>query len=144
MRSSNKAIIRKHPPRPGSCQQAEIPAQPCPTQDRLGRCYARSLQCSSDWATSLLTALTKVTARVWVMDYLRCNNHLTPRCYFIISNSAKQSQIMPKSGSVHHASCIIIAGTLSLRDIKRSQNESFKNLTIRENGSFAFITSHIK
>ena len=52
LRSSNKAIIRKHPPRPGSCQQdlgwtADCPVL-SPTQDRLGPCCARSLQCSSD------------------------------------------------------------------------------------------------
>ena len=87
----------------------------------------------------LLTALTKVMARVWVMDYLWCNIHLTPRCYFIISNPAK-CQTKPNNGQ----KWVCTAPALSLRDIKRAQNESFKKLTIRENGSLAFIPASIK
>ena len=45
---------------------------------------------------------------------------------------------------LHRARCIIMAWTLSLQDIKRAQNESFKKLTIRENGSLAFIPASIK
>ena len=45
---------------------------------------------------------------------------------------------------LHRARCIIMAWTLPLQDIKRAPNESFKKLTIRENGSLAFTAATIK